>query len=287
MTFDGKRALITGGSSGIGLALAKHLAADGAHVTILARQPEQLKQAVDELEKARVATGQAIEAVAADVSDLAAVTAALQPMLGGGRLPDLLINSAGVAHPGYAQELDIKIFHWMMDVNYFGTVHVTQTLLPRMLNRGSGHIVNISSVAGFMAVFGYTAYGASKFAVRGYSDALRAELKGTGVDVSIVYPPDTQTPQLDYENQFKPAETVALEGDPKPLSAEAVAAEILKGIARRRYAIIPGFEGKLFYWLSGALGTGLYPVMDFMIARARASARKVESERPHRTAGGE
>jgi 3-dehydrosphinganine reductase len=274
MTFEGKRALITGGSSGIGFALAKLLVAGGADVTLLARHKDGLDRAEGELSHLRQKPEQSVDSISADVGDLAAVTRALQPRLDPGKLPDLVINSAGVAHPGYAQELEPKIFHWMMDVNYFGTVHVTQAFLAAMIQRGSGQIVTISSVAGFLAVFGYTAYGASKFAVRGYSDVLRAELKGTGVDISIVFPPDTQTPQLDYENQFKPAETKALVGDTKPLSADVVASDILKGIARRRYVIIPGFENKLYYWLSGALGTGLYPLMDFMVARARASAQK-------------
>ena len=97
--------------------------------------------------------------------------------------PDLLVNSAGVAHPGYFQELDLNIFHWMMEVNYFGTVYMTKEVIPSMLKRGSGYIVNISSMAGFVGTFGYTAYGGSKFAVRGFSDVLRAEMKIHGIGV--------------------------------------------------------------------------------------------------------
>lgn len=274
MEFRNVRALITGGSSGIGLALSRQLAAAGADIWILSRHTDRLAAAVKAIQSSRVSETQKVEALAADVSDLESVQRALTPLTDLDHLPQLLINSAGVAHPGYAESLDTDIFHWMMDVNYFGTVHVTQTLLPPMVRRGSGHIVNIASIAGFLAVFGYTAYGASKFAVRGYSDALRAEMKPKGIDVSIVYPPDTQTPQLDYENQYKPAETRALAGNVDAMSPDAVASAILAGVRRKRYAIIPGMEGKLLYWLSGALGTSLYPLMDWMVARARSQSAR-------------
>lgn len=275
MNFRDVRALVTGGSSGIGLALARQLAAQGAHTWILARDPEKLAQAVETIRAERASSNQTADAIAVDVTDLHAVRQALANFEAPDSLPDLLINSAGVAHPGYAESLETDIFHWMMDVNYYGTVHVTQTLLPGMVRRGSGHIVNIASVAGFLAVFGYTAYGASKFAIRGYSDALRAEMKPKGVRVSIVYPPDTRTPQLDYENQFKPPETRALAGNVDAMEPGVVASAILKGVRRKHYVIIPGFEGKLLYWLSGALGTSLYPLMDWMVSRARVQAARL------------
>ena len=277
MEFRNVRALVTGGSSGIGLAIANRLAAGGAHVTILARDKGRLADAVQAIRQSSASDAQSVESLSADVADFGSVQQALDPLLEQGHLPDLLVNSAGVAHPGYAEALSMDIFHWMMDVNYYGTIHVTQTLLPAMVERGSGHIVNISSIAGFMAVYGYTAYGASKFAVRGYSDALRAEMKPKGIHVSIVYPPDTQTPQLDYENQFKPPETRALAGNVHAVDPDEVATAVLKGVQRGRYVIIPGMEGKLLYWLSGVLGTGLYPLMDWMVSRARSQAAKMPS----------
>ncbi len=120
----------------------------------------------------------------------------------------------------------------MMAVNYFGTLHVVKTVLPGMLARGSGHIVTISSLAGVVGVFGYTAYGASKYAVRGFSDALRAELKPQGIGVSIVYPPDTDTPQLAYEKLYKPPETKAITEVGGMIPAEKVAQAIVHGVAR-------------------------------------------------------
>jgi 3-dehydrosphinganine reductase len=156
-----------------------------------------------------------------------------------------------------------------MEINYFGTVHITLGVLSGMLQRGSGHIVNISSVAGLLGVFGYTAYCASKFALRGFSDALRAEVRPYGVLISIVYPPDTDTPQLAYEQPFKPPETKYLTKIGKIHSSESVARAILDGIRRRQYVILPGFDSKLWYFLATLSGTLTYPVMDWLITRAR------------------
>jgi len=156
----------------------------------------------------------------------------------------------------------------MMDVNYFGTVNVLKILLPEMQQRHSGTIVNISSVAGFIGVYGYSAYGASKYAVRGLTDVLRAELKPYNIQVSIVFPPDTQTPQLEYETQFKPFITKEVAGSAKLLSAKTVAAEILQQVERGKYVILPGSEGKLLFTANNILGRSLYPIMDWMIRSA-------------------
>lgn len=274
MGFKDKRVLVTGGSSGIGYALARQMAGQGAHVTILARDKDKLKKAAAGVDQARAHGAADCQWLSVDVTKVEPVQEVLNAWQGQGGPPDFVFNSAGVAHPGYVEQLDIEIFHWMMDVNYYGLIHVTQTLLPSMIERGQGHIVNISSMAGVLGVFGYTAYGASKFAVRGYSDALRAELKPRGLRVTVVYPPDVQTPQLEYENQFKPPETKALAADPNPMSADQAAAVILKGVSRGRYLIIPGFGNWLYYWLSGALGPLLYPVMDLFVRQARASSKK-------------
>jgi 3-dehydrosphinganine reductase len=213
-----------------------------------------------------------------DVSEWAQVRKAVLLITETSGAPDLLVNSAGVAHPGYVQDLDLNIFTWMMEVNYFGTVYVTKEVIPAMLKRGSGFIVNISSIAGFIGTFGYTAYGASKFAVRGFSDALRAEMKLHNIGVALVFPPDTQTPQLEYETKIKPAETKALAGNTKVMTAEQVAVEIIKGIGRGKYLILPGFESKLLYRINGIWGGGLTYFMDQIIAKEykRTKSMKVK-----------
>lgn len=264
--FRDQLALITGGSSGIGLALARQLALQGARVWLAARRAEQLAAAAAQVQQV---SGRPCEWTPTDVTDPAQVQALVEQMAERQGVPDLVINSAGVAHPGYVQELPLSVFREMMEVNYFGTVHVVKAVLPGMLQRGAGQIVNISSAAGFLGVFGYSAYGASKYAVRGFSDVLRAELKPHGIAVSLVFPPDTDTPQLAYEAAFKPPETKAIAGNARVQSPEAVARAILRGVQRRRYIIVPGFDTWLFYHLSNLLGSGIYPVMDLLVAAAR------------------
>jgi 3-dehydrosphinganine reductase len=267
--FKKKNVLITGGSSGIGLAAACLLAQKGANVWLLARPGEKLADALKKVKSAAQDPDQSFGVVEADVANVRQVSQAISRVIQSIGLPDLVINSAGVAHPGYVQETDLKIFHWMMDVNYFGTVNVIKELLPGMIERKSGYIVNISSMAGFLGVFGYTAYGASKYAVRGFSDALRAEMKPHGIGVSVVFPPDTDTPQLSYEKQFKPAETKELTGSGGMMDPERVAKIILSGIERGKYLILPGIENKIIYRLSGILVNTVYPVMDWLIAQAQ------------------
>jgi 3-dehydrosphinganine reductase len=264
----GKVALVTGGSSGIGKAIACGLAERGMDVWLVAQRNELLDSARKEVETHRLDQNQVIATVSADVSNWTQVSKAVLTINEKSGAPDLLVNSAGVAHPGYVQDLDLDIFTWMMEVNYFGTVNVTKELIPAMLKRGSGFIVNISSVAGFVGTFGYTAYGASKFAVRGFSDALRAEMKLHNIGVALVFPPDTQTAQLEYETKIKPAETKALAGNTSVMKAEDVATEVIRGIERGKYLILPGFESKLIYRLNSIAGGGLAYYMDQVIAKA-------------------
>jgi 3-dehydrosphinganine reductase len=275
---SGNVAMVTGGSSGIGKAIACGLARRGMDVWLIARRKDLLETARAEVESHRQNQSQMIGTASADVSDLNQVRQVVKQISEKSGPPDLLVNSAGVAHPGYVQELDIDIFTWMMEVNYFGTVYVTKEVLPAMLNRASGYIVNISSVAGFIGTFGYTAYGASKFAVHGFSDSLRAEMKLHGIGVSIVYPPDTQTAQLEYETRFKPIETKALSGNTKVMSPDKVAHEVIMGIERGRYIILPGLESKLIYRLNGIFGGGLSFFMDQVIAKANGKTKSTRSK---------
>ncbi len=275
--WQGKTALITGGSSGIGLAVARSLAEQGAHVWLLARGGERLKSALDSLKCFKAQHCGMISADVANWDQVCSAVAQVETEVG---VPDLVVNSAGVAHPGYFQDLGIEIFHWMMEVNYFGTVYVCKAVVPGMVARGSGNIVNICSGAAFIGRFGYTAYGATKYAVQGFTDVLRSELKPSGINVSIVFPPDTDTPQLAYEKVFQPPETKALAGiaslisptweDRSTLmSPDEVAEVIILQVMRGGYMILPGLEMKLLYWGSRLLGSGIYPILDLLIARAQ------------------
>jgi len=264
--FRGKSVLITGGSSGIGFAIANALAGMDAIVILLARDYEKLKAAkaaiLEKYPQAR------INLVSADVTDAQTLMVLHEKYVRNHDTPDILINCAGVARPGYVEETPLDVYKWTMDIDYHGTVNTVKVLLPGMIERGSGHIVNFSSLAGVIGLFGYTAYSGAKFAVKGFTDALRSELKPKGIKVSIVYPPDTDTPQLAWENQCKPFETRELAGSDKPIPPSLVAEETLKAVARGRYKVVPSFEAKLIYFAAGRLGNWLNPILDFLVSKA-------------------
>lgn len=243
--YQGKKAFITGGSSGIGKAVARLLTEAGAEVVIGARRAELLDQTLDELRPRQ--RGRVLERVVLDVGDRASVANAAPQVLRQLGGLDLLINNAGIAHPGYVETMDDEVFDAMMRVNYFGTVYTTRAFLPQLVGQRSGHICNVSSVLGFLGIFGYTAYAASKFAVCGFSDCLRQELLPHGVGLSVVFPPDTNTPQLQEENKIKPPETRAIAGNVRMMEPAQVAQAMLTGIARGSYHIVPGWGGKLTY----------------------------------------
>jgi 3-dehydrosphinganine reductase len=269
--FDNKNILITGGSSGIGFALACKYADENANVWFIARNEQNLIAAKNEIQSINKCN---VDYFVGDVTEVKDIQKVLDYFKSRQLNLDLLINSAGVVHPGEFVNMDLEKFHWMMNTNFFGTVNTIKILLPLMPS--GSHIVNISSMAGLLGVYGYSAYGASKFAVRGFSDALRSELKMQGIRLSIVFPPDTDTPQLTYENQFKPEITKEISGTSGALSAEKVAEIIVNGVKRNHYVIIPGFESKLIYHVTNLLGKLTYPLMDVMV---NSAARKVANNR--------
>jgi len=268
----GRHVAITGGSSGIGLATAKKLATAGAHVTLLARDRDRLDSAASTIDAVKHASALPCLAVTCDVAEADQVALAFETMADAARQPEILINSAGVSVPGYFMQQPLDVFERQMRINYFGTLHTIRQAVPAMIERGRGHIVNISSVAGFMGVFGFAGYAATKFAVWGLSEALRAELRPHGIAVSVVCPPDTDTPQLRDEDQIKPLETKAISGSIKLMTAEQVADAIVKGIARRRFHVLPGLGTKFLPPVLGLARPLVHWVLDRKVAKVtRAS----------------
>jgi len=264
-----KHCIITGGSSGIGLATARLLVARGASVSLIARDRSRLADAADSLRPLARKSDQRIEIATADVSRQNDIQQAIGDVVQRAGPCDVLITSAGSAHPGYFEDLDDAIFRQTMEVNYFGTLYAVRAVVPPMISRRSGSIVAISSVAGMIGVFGYTAYSPAKFAVRGLMESLRQEMKPYNIAVSIVYPPDTDTPQLAYENQFKPIETSRISGAIKPISADKMARAIVRGITRRSFQITADPQSALLIRLSGVAGPLLQRIMDRAVLQAR------------------
>ncbi len=265
--FAGKGVVVTGGSSGIGLALAHELVALGSVVSLVARRRSVLEEARRAIEarspSARVHLVELDVAREDDVARVMSEHAARHPV-------DVLVNNAGVVMPGRFVELPTSEFRQMMEVNYFGSVHMAKALVPRMIERRSGHVLNVSSLAGVLGIYGYTAYAASKFALVGFSQALRAELWPHGVRVSLCLPPDTDTPQLAFENQHKPAETKAIAGTVKTLRPEQVARSMVEGMAQGKFEIYPDAASRLV-----ALGQGVLPGVTRLVCDA--AQRKVSA----------
>ncbi len=246
-----KLAFVTGGSEGIGLAVAKDMAAGGANVVVISRNQNKLDQAVAEIKKFVKNPTQIIQSLSADVADDASIAANLEALIDKVGVPDYLINCAGFAHPGYITELSTETYRNMMDVNFFGIVNTCRVLVPHFLRAGKkAQIINTSSLAGFMGLFGYTGYCASKYAVVGFSQALLSELKKDGISVSVLCPPNTKTPGLDRENQIKPPEVLKMEEKAKVVTAEEVSQVLMKSLGKNKFWIIPTFDGSVAMYLS-------------------------------------
>ena len=233
-------AIITGGSSGIGRELGCKLARAGYNISLIARREELLKDAAADIEKYFADPAQRVFTYSADVAAEGQAEASVAACIRELGAPELVITSAGIAVPGYFSELPLKAHADSMAVNYFGSLYVVRAAIPAMRARRRGRIVFISSGAGLMGLYGYSTYSPSKFALRGLAEALRAELSADNVGVSIVYPPDTETPMLAEENKIKPEETKLITSVVKTWGAEAVADCIMRGIARGKFGITPG-----------------------------------------------
>jgi 3-dehydrosphinganine reductase len=253
--------VITGGSSGIGLETARLAVARGARVSLIARDSGRLAAAVGHVGSAATAS--------ADVRDPGAVRTAFTELEGRGGSCDVLITAAGAAHPGYFEQLDDQVFRDQMEVDYFGTLHAVRAVVPSMIERGRGHLVTISSAAGLIGVFGYSAYAPAKFAVRGLAETLRPELAPHGIVVACAYPPDTRTPGFDAENALKPPETARISAAIKPRDAEVVAKAIVAGIEKDRLVITADVQTAALARAAGLLGPYVRSTMDRQVRKVR------------------
>ncbi|MFJ1268229.1 SDR family oxidoreductase [Legionella lytica] len=253
-----KHAIITGGSSGIGKALAIKLAQQGYSLSIIAREEHKLSVAKQEI-IAHCSNPLSILTFSADVSKESEIQSAIEDAILKQGVPDLLITSAGIAHCDYFDNLSSELFERNISINYLGSLYAIKAVFPQMKKQKAGHIVLISSGAGLIGIWGYSAYSPSKFAIRGLAEALRPEFKKYGINVSIAYPPDTDTPQLICEEKTKPAETKKITGIVKPWSADAVAAYIVQGIKKNKFHITPGFSIRLLRMFHSPL----FPLFNF------------------------
>jgi 3-dehydrosphinganine reductase len=243
--FSSKLVYITGGSSGIGLETARLLSSRGADVAIFARTREKLDQAMIDIETHRLSSDQKVHAMQVDVADNDDVWDKMKEAIKIFGIPDIVITSAGVGQADLFGNICHQAFDALMKTNVYGTRSVIAALLPSMKERG-GQIVILSSAAGLMGMFGYTSYAASKYALVGFAECLRSELKCHGIAVTLVCPPEVDTPFLLNEAGIPP-EARAMKNFAGTLQPSSVAAAILKGIIQKKFMVIPGVLAKLLY----------------------------------------
>ncbi|HEY3542508.1 MAG TPA: SDR family NAD(P)-dependent oxidoreductase [Gaiellaceae bacterium] len=274
LDLHGKRAVVTGGSRGLGFALARELRAQGASVAICARGEEQLFAA-------RAKLGDDVIAIPCDVSDRAQVEAFLDEV---GPV-DVLVNNAGVIAVGPWQTQTIDDYREMIDIQFWGVVHATLSVLPSMVERGAGRIANVTSVGGKLSVPWLLPYSSAKFAAVGFSEGLRAELAGTGVKVTTVVPGLMRTGSF-LAAYFK-GDRAALEyslfaplsGTPATtVSAERAARRIVTAIRRGDPEITLGLHAKLAARANGVFPGAVQGALS-LVARALPEVHGTERRR--------
>jgi 3-dehydrosphinganine reductase len=269
---DGKNVVVTGGSYGIGKEIVRALLREGANVFPIARNKEKLDASVDELSR-DVKGSRRVKGYACDVTDPGGISNMIDRIASEEGGIDVLINNAGIVIPGYFEKLAVDDFETVLRTDYLGAVYTTKAALPYLLTHKQSAITFTSSEAGIKGIFGYSTYSPAKCALIGFAEVLRAELKDKGVQVTVLCPPDTDTPGLEEEKKVRPLETDALAGD-KPASAEDVASCFLRGFKRGKFLVICDFMGKLLYRVNGISPRLADMVLDSMVSSGRRKAQK-------------
>lgn len=247
LSFENRTALVTGAASGIGRALAVALAQRGCHLALADRDAAGLAGTGRMIAPRRVRITRHVLDVA-DRAAVAALPAAVEAAHGG---LDLLFNNAGVALGGTFADVTEADFEWLFEINFWGVVRMTRAFLPLLGARDEARIVNLSSLYGLIAPPGQTAYAASKFAVRGFSQALRHELAGTNVGLTVVHPGGVATAIADSARisvTLSPEEAArgrAASNRLLKLPPARAAAIILSGVARRKGRVLVGSDAKV------------------------------------------
>ncbi|MGI9566351.1 MAG: SDR family oxidoreductase [Nitrosopumilus sp.] len=252
MGFKNKVVLITGASSGIGRETAKEFAKLGANIVLVARGKDKLEQTANELKKYQVST----LVCQCDVSNKDQVEEMRKTVLEKFDSIDILVNNAGFAIYGSVSDLSIDEIKSQMETNYFGMIYCVKNFLPLMLKKRSGHIVNIASVAASFGLPGIASYCASKFAMLGFSEGLKHELKDTGVGITVVSPIMVRTEFFDHPSFEKmPKYSPAL------LNPKTVAKAIVKAANSPRLEIIVPSIVRGAVWMKSTFPYLINPIL--------------------------
>ncbi|KAK6265874.1 hypothetical protein QUC31_016711 [Theobroma cacao] len=254
-----RHVFITGGSSGIGLAIAKRAASEGARVSIMARNLEKLEEARQSI---RLASGALdVSIFSADARDSNAVQRAVNDA---GPI-DVLVVNHGVYEHDKLEKQGLDVVNYILDVNLIGSFNVIKAALPLMKDRkdrGPASIALMASQAAQVGIYGYTAYSASNFGLRGLAEALQQKVIEDNIHVSLMFPPDTETPNLKKAKSTMPELTKIIIGSPVPMKADEVAKKTLEGIKSGSFIIPCNLIG---YPLAFAT-PGVSPQRSFLMA---------------------
>jgi NADP-dependent 3-hydroxy acid dehydrogenase YdfG len=273
-SFEGKVAVITGAGSGIGRALALNLAKKGTKLALSDIDPEGLAETVRLAE----ALGAEVKADLLNVAEREELLSYAEDVVGHFGKVNQVYNNAGIAHHGDVEKTEFKDIERIMDVDFWGVVNGTKAFLPHVIASGDGHIVNISSLFGLIAVPGQSAYNAAKFAVRGFTEALRQEMLVAGhpVKVTCVHPGGIKTAVARSATvcDGHDAQTVAEFFDRRLAlhSPEMAAETIVDGVRKGRARAVIGWEAKALDALARVVGSGYQRVIATAAARFMPSA---------------
>ncbi len=252
-SFTGKKCFITGAASGIGKATAMAMAEKGASLFLTDINQPQLEAVVSQIE---AGDGTVVAHEAFDITDYDAVRAFAESIQKESGPMDIVMNIAGTSVWGSVSRL--KHEHWekMVSINLMGPINVIECLLPAMVDAGKGgHLVNVASAAGLIAMPWHAAYSASKFGLRGVSEVLRYDLRRYNIGVSVVCPGAVKTPLvgtvqiLGVDRSHKAAKNLVGRFEKHAVTPEKVARDIMRGIRKNRFMVITSIDIKLIYWI--------------------------------------
>ena len=265
MDFKDKIVLITGASSGIGKETAIQFAKKGSKVILVARRKQKLEQIADDLKKSNIST----LICECDVSDKLQVEKMSKLVLEKYGSIDILVNNAGFAIYGSVFDLTTEEIESQMATNYFGMIYCIKNFLPSMLEKKSGHIINVASVAASFGLPGIASYCASKFAMLGFSEGLKHELKGTGIGITVVSPIMVRTNFFDHPS-FKKMPKYSSTS----LSDKTVAKAILRAANSPRLEIIVPSVVRGAVWLKNTFPYLINPILSMAFKKQLNSKTK-------------
>ncbi len=282
MKLENRTAVITGAASGIGRSIAVSLARRGCNLALADVNDAGLSETARMAQSAQTHPTNATAPTTAlritqqhlDVADRRAVAAFPQAVIAAHPGVDILVNNAGVAIGGTFEAVTEEDFEWLFEINFWGVVRMTRAFLPLLQESDDAHLVNLSSIYGIISPPGQTAYSASKFAVRGFSNSLRHELAGSKVGVTVVHPGGVATSIADNARVPKgtsPEEVAkrkSIANKALRLPPEAASEIIVKGIERRSPRVLVGKDAKFLAFLERLAPISYWKIFSRLVPRS-------------------